>query len=342
MSESVYTGQWTDHSASPILGARITISSQNAGYIIAFVAIFCGLVGSSAWKLVAYVVHQSQASDDCENGMHFQLQASLRNSATHTAFIINVVRIIYAWQSRQLKKSTVKKASSLVALATSLSLLFTAAGTLSSKIASSDTAALLHGAGCGFPRSSADGGLDNIAQTLTNNMLSGMTLTASNAYARECYTNPVSSNVSIVSAGPSTGAARCDDFVRPSLSYVVKMGNPCPFEEACAVDDSQVLQLDTGSLDSHEDLGLNQPLSNRVHFRRVTTCSPLVSEGFSNNNFTPVEGFEYLGNISTYAYGGNAYQPTRFAFTQPLPSANATFVYGTNEYLTAGTAYHMM
>ena len=342
MSEAVITGQWTDWSSGSILGARITISSQDAGYIIAFIAIFCGLVGSSAWKLVAYIVHLRQATDQGEDGMHFQLQAALRNSATHTAFVLNVVRIIHAWQSRPSSRSTVKRASSLVALATSVSLLFTAAGTLSSKIASSDTAALLQGQGCGFPRSSADGGFDNIAQTLTNNMLSGMTLTASNAYARECYTNLVSSNVSIVSAGPSTGAARCDDFVQPSLSYVVNMWNPCPFEEACAVDDAQVLQLDTGYLDSHEDLGLNQPLSNRVLFRRVTTCSPLISEGFSDNTFTPVEEFEYLGNISTYAYGGNAYQPTRFAFTQPLPFADATFVYGTNEYLTAGTAYHMM
>lgn len=102
--------------------------------------------------------------------------------------------------------------------------------------------------------------------------------------------------------------------------------------------------MDTGYLDSQRDLGINQPVSNRVSFRRVTTCSPLKSQGFSDNTFDElVDGFrDNEVNVSIYAYGHNAYQPMELWSRQDLPLNDTTFVYSMDEFLTPQSAYYMM
>lgn len=173
-------------------------------------------------------------------------------------------------------------------------------------------------------------------------MQSGVTLTLSNAYTQDYYVNPVSRNRSIQYLGSGADATTCTGYARPSLDYNVTTGVACPFKEACSINTSQVLQLDTGFLDSNDDLCINQPLENRILFRRLTTCSPLQTARFSDNKFSHIAGYEYLGNVSTYAYSRNSYQPTRFAFTQPVPYSNTTFLYAQNTYTASESAYYLM
>lgn len=78
--------------------------------------------------------------------------------------------------------------------------------------------------------------------------------------------------------------------------------------------------MDTGHIDSHEDLGINAPVSERVTYRKVTTCAPLHTKGHAemvNGSTTdgelpgdtiwhyfygPVEGTNTLTANWTYAY----------------------------------------
>ncbi|GME57641.1 putative cytochrome p450 protein [Neofusicoccum parvum] len=56
--------------------------------------------------------------------------------------------------------------------------------------------------------------------------------------------------------------------------------------------------FDTGYLDSHKDLGINTPPEDRVLFRRVSTCAPLVTDGYRrSHNYS--DGEEYV----QYYYG---------------------------------------
>lgn len=339
MSGQIYVGYWIDWSYGPISGARLTIPSETAGFLIAFIAIFSGWVGTAVWNLVAFTVHQWRCTVQPRDGLYHQLQSALCNNTTHISFAITASRIGYAWRNHATQ--ALGRAGALSSVAVMIGVLFAATGTFSARIASSNGSVLLTGTTCGFPAGIAALGLDSVALTLGESMQSGVTLTLSNAYAQDCYVNPVSGNSSIQYL-VSGDATTCTGYARPSLGYNVTTGVACPFEEACSVDASQVLQLDTVFLDSNDDLGINQPFENRVLFRRLTTCSPLQTAGFSDNKFSHIAGYEYLGNVSTYAYGRNSYQPTRFAFTQPVPYSNTTFLYTQNTYTASETAYYLM
>jgi len=340
MSGQIYVGHWIDWSSGPISGARLTIPSETAGYLIAFIAIFSGWVGTAAWKLIAFTVHQRRCTVQPRDGLFQQLRSSLQNNTTHISFAILASRIGYAWRNHAIQ--ALRRAGTLSTVAVMIGALFTAPGSFSARIASNSGNVLLTGTTCGFPAGSAASGLDSVALTLGESMQSGVTLTLSNAYAQDCYVNPVSAKSSIQYVGSGADATTCTGYAQRSLGYNVKTGVACPFEEACAVDTSQVLQLDTGFLNSNDDLGINHPLENRVLFRRLTTCSPLQTAGFSDNKFSHIAGYEYLGNLSTYAYGRNSYQPTRFAFTQPVPYSNTTFLYAQNTYTASESAYYLM
>jgi len=161
----------------------------------------------------------------------------------------------------------------------------------------------------------------------------------SNAYAQERYHNPLDpQNIQVINSDAS--CSNCGGYTKSSIAFTNITISACPFGDACATSD--ILKLDTDYLDSHHDSGLNQTPANRVMYRKVTTCSPLLSTGFSDNAFKPVKGFEHLGDISVYSYGNNTYQPTRFGSTQGLPSADSTFVYSEYTYNASETAYYLM
>lgn len=86
---------------------------------------------------------------------------------------------------------------------------------------------------------------------------------ASDYYSRQC----------------SLDSSSCSTFVRPHLHVAIDEDTSCPFGNICSSKDMGLL-LDTGYLDSHTDLGLNAPASQRLQYRRVLHCSPLQTEGF--------------------------------------------------------------
>ena len=69
--------------------------------------------------------------------------------------------------------------------------------------------------------------------------------------------------------------------------------------------------MDTGPLDSHEDLGMNAPKSHRVQYRKVTTCSPIHAAGHVTE--INITNPDLLSNGDTVVYykfgdaGGNNY-----------------------------------
>ncbi|KAI9642009.1 hypothetical protein NHQ30_009880 [Ciborinia camelliae] len=87
-------------------------------------------------------------------------------------------------------------------------------------------------------------------------------------YAQQCYSNR------------SSQMLDCDKFVAKTLPTAISdMYAACPFKEGvCRSNDTNIL-LDTGYVDSNDDLGLNTPKDQRSLWRYVLHCAPLVTEG---------------------------------------------------------------
>jgi len=89
-------------------------------------------------------------------------------------------------------------------------------------------------------------------------------------YAQQCY----SSNGSDI--------FDCSTFVTSQLPGTIDAEAPCPFEaNICRTNTSNIL-LDTGYVDSHTHLGLNAPDNERMLFRHVFHCAPLITEGHTS------------------------------------------------------------
>ena len=337
MSEQIYTGRWVDWSYGPVLGDRITVPGTEARYLIAFLAIFNTWVGAGAWTLLAFIVHQVLTIRKPRIGASHQLHVALRNATTPTAFIEQAVLIAWAWRKTSARAS--RNASLLTIIPIIITILFIAVGIGSSRIATTNGDVLLLGGDCGLVNPNVTSASDELQIQFSQEFQDGMRMSLSNNYARQCYNNSLD-NSSASEIYPDASRSACGGYTQTSLPIEITVSTACPFEDACLGSD--IIRLDTGLLDSHFDLGMNQPEEDRVSFRKVTTCAPLKTYGFSDNGWSVVDSLSYLGNISVYSYGNNTYQPTRFGGQQALPYADATFVYSKDTYTASQYAYYTM
>lgn len=89
-------------------------------------------------------------------------------------------------------------------------------------------------------------------------------------YAKNCY-------------GGNHNSLACGTYPQPSLSYKVNQNASCPFQKGiCKISDTAAFEMDTGLLDTHEDLGINAPQSERIKYRKLTTCAPLQTKNFED------------------------------------------------------------
>ncbi|GME65223.1 hypothetical protein GTA08_BOTSDO13564 [Neofusicoccum parvum] len=84
------------------------------------------------------------------------------------------------------------------------------------------------------------------------------------------------------------------------------------------LSENENIELDTGFLDSNNNLGLNSPPGDRFLYRRVTKCAPLVTEGYSRPFKYADDGSE--GYYMRFYYGQPIYLPEgadRFIYEYP-------------------------
>lgn len=80
----------------------------------------------------------------------------------------------------------------------------------------------------------------------------------------------------------------------------------CPFENMCI---GPAIRLDAGLLNSNSLLGINSPTADQIELRKVTTCTPILQEGYTELRPAPSPGDQ----VVAYLYG-------------PILGANATWV----------------
>lgn len=211
------------------------------------------------------------------------LHIVLRNSSSAASALWTTFQLAWAWRYAARASASRRTLPIIICAALSASA-FMAAGGFSSWISSGiGNEVLLDGANCGIIDSS-----DNVtaeSSIIFAPYMSQLTSDASN-YAQQCYT------------ANTTGDFACTSYIKDHLQGTIDNAAPCPFDDSslCRSNNSN-LRLDTGFTDSSKDLGLNTPDDQRLLFRKVLHCAPLVTTGFVSNVSTS------QGNFTRYWYG---------------------------------------
>jgi len=307
----VYIGAWINWSHGPVMGATLTLGRSQGNLLIAFIAFFVGFVGTRFWRMLCLATHFYSSSQLAKPGIHHQRQATLRNSADAAAGLWELVCIAWAWKSKAKAKDLFFVMAPAILLAILCAIGFAVASGFSSQISSAmGNEVLLRASQCGYLD---DGKFTDLAPWLTlwRPYASGTWIGSSN-YARECYRKD------------GSGFLGCDTFVQRSLPFTVNASAACPFPDPnmCVTQNANIL-LDSGLLDSHEHFGLNSRPENRVQWRKVMHCAPLVTEGFKtvtrvNGTNTTLTRYHY--GRTTQLYIGDASIPPNMTYEYRLDS----------------------
>lgn len=301
----VYTGVWINWSHGKFFGRTLTVKRQDGDLLIAFVALFVTVVGTSFWRISCFAIHYYYSSEAPQDGVYHQRQAILRNSANSASGLWHLVRTVWAW--RKNGTTTVTRVCPVIAHAVLCLGVFGAASGFSSKVSTSvGNEVLISSARFGVPNTT---NLPNIDMMTKVFPLRSKQLRSYNRYAEQCYTN-------------QSSLAGCDTFVKPYLASQVNRNAHCPFKSHICRSHNQNILLDTGLLDISDDFGMNVPPSQRFQFRVVTHCAPLKTEGYKKS-FPVME--KSLPEADTNYKTIPAY--VEYVYGHSLLAGNSTHVY---------------
>jgi hypothetical protein len=294
MSFDIYTGAWIDWSRGPILGSTITLSSRDAGLLLAFIAAFVTIVAIRFWVIISFSAHQFLATGNKHDGLYYQRQVILRNakSAPAAAWLF----LQQAWHWRGIARSAIIRTIPLTAFCIVYFIGFTLLAIFSSQI--SDSASefrLIKTSLCGI-RVPMDDNAHQDKSRLDN-------LRAS-VYSKECYHNITTSTL-------------CQGL---PVSYIpwTNSSAQCPFGKNVCLD-IPAFKMETGMMDSHRHFGFNSPPENRFSYKRETICTPLSTRS------TFIQGIrDDAGTLFRFFYG------TKLLRADPPQTTNYTFEYHTH------------
>lgn len=264
----IYTGAWTNYAKGRVHGATITLSQRDGGLLTSFIAAFVSYVGTRFWQILAFAIHQLSAKRQPRDALHLQRQVIWRNTSDPGDAAWSFYEQAKAWRStahRALWRTVPWMLFAGLYMAA-----FAALATLSGetpKAAGNDR--LIRSPRCGlwgydtFPDGSfTNQGSAAYLATMTNNS----NLAAN--YAKTCYNN-------------DPDPLQCSTYIQPSLSWKADDQAECPFGSDVCPETVQAFKMTSNLIDSRADLGFNTPTSHRLQFKKITTCTPLVQEGFT-------------------------------------------------------------
>ena len=303
-TSSVYTGFWINWSHDATFGATITLNQRDGGLLTAFLAIFVSAAGASCWKITSYAIHQCRASQHYKDALHHQQQAILCNTDGPAAALWNFCQLPWYWRDHAIRSLTRSLPLGLLAILNIAA--FGVAGIFSSDVTkAAGNEMLIKSPHCG----NLEVGKDNasLPGSVAASSLDLNDTLAATTYSRACYGN----------AGNALG---CNQYVRQQLHWTSDQNATCPFSpELCIYGSTAAYEMDTGLLSTHEDLGINAAQSDRIQYRKVTTCSPVHTRGYVTTfNDTNPTHLAYGDLILEYNYG-------------PIPNvSNYTYFYNTH------------
>ncbi|KAI0154689.1 hypothetical protein GGR57DRAFT_512248 [Xylariaceae sp. FL1272] len=277
----VHLGVWTNWSRGLILGRTLTLNVEDANLLIAFTGFFIAFVANRAWRIICFVFHRAHSTTKPQDAGYHQLQATLRNVSSAEDGFHLLLLLLWVWRQ---SRTWFRPLPVLIVAAVSV-IGFTVAGGFSSRISTAmGHEVLINSVDCGYPMGTLGADIEAYYAYIANNARN--IDTASN-YAEACY------------SGDSAGLTDCNRFVTQQLTdnIIVDTNAECPFGDNICRNTSANLRLDTGYLDSHNHLGINAPAEERIIWRNVLHCAPIVTQGYTSQVSTS------QGNMTRYHYG---------------------------------------
>ncbi|KAF2142305.1 uncharacterized protein K452DRAFT_297623 [Aplosporella prunicola CBS 121167] len=299
---TIYQGVWTNWTYGRIFGATLTLNRRDGALLIAFIALFVTLIGTSFWRLICYAFHYYRSTESPRDGLHHQIQATLRNAANGTSGAWNLISILNAWKRES--KQPYRRVLPLLILTVVIISAFAAASGFSSRISSMGSEVLIRSNYCGMMYVTKDESISDLYTVIAP--YARQRDIAHTNYASQCYnhSNPES----------------CSMYVKNRLRVETTRNASCPFGGDICTRPNNSLILDSGLINLHDDLGVNLPSSQHIYFRYKTQCSPLKVEPYQTlHNHTSESG---TTTLARYHYGEQA---TRYSYNR-----NFTYEYWAN------------
>jgi hypothetical protein len=148
---------------------------------------------------------------------------------------------------------------------------FLVAGIFSSRVATSSSGeVLISSLNCGVL-------FEQQLESIRLSPLEGPILSYMNAWIKSSY------NYAQLCYGSNTFTKDCTVYPRQSLPFSITRGTACPFpgQDSICRNVSGNIQIDTGFINSHFDLGINAPPENRFLLRLVAECAPLLTDRYT-------------------------------------------------------------
>lgn len=243
---------------------------------MAVLALFVRLVGSHFWCINCFILHQIRYTPHERDGFHYQYQAILANKLTDLSTFWKLLKVALAWRSNI--ENVKRRALPLLFLTVFHMTAFYAAGIFSSRVSRSAGEVLVKSDVCGWPDERSNKAFDQWSDEDMESADAWLTLLQQSfrkraAYARSCY-----------STQSQTQSSLCNIYAAPSIKSRIDPAAPCPFfERTCT---TTTVSIDSGLIDSHLHLGINAPVQDRIQFRKLMTCTPILLEDKHSPNRT--------------------------------------------------------
>ncbi|KAK5996766.1 hypothetical protein PT974_02107 [Cladobotryum mycophilum] len=258
MATDVRMGAWTNHIKGPVLGLTLMLSVRDGQYLIAFLAMFVRTVGSHFWRLTAYLLFQARSRGRCEDGLHHQHQAILRNVSSATTAMSSFLELGWAWRSKVPRPCARTVGFMLWGLFQILA--FSAAGIFSSRIATTMESEVLLSPSSACGQFSPKGNFAAAQAAHVHYKLSRIS-----RYFMPCH------------GGPTTWP--CMPLGRKPMNWTTMIDSSCPFAVGMCAGDVAV-QFDIGLMDSLLHLGINAGPDRRAQYRRTMSCAPITTNNY--------------------------------------------------------------
>lgn len=303
-SYGIYTGFWTDWSHGPTFGVTLTLDRRDGTLLIALLALFVSVVGTSFWRISCFVLHQLFSTEVAQDALHHQRQAIFRNAANGTSGLWSFFSIFLAWRQKLSVSQTCRRVLPFIVFAVCCITGFAAAGTFSSNISSAlGDEVLVRSSTCGILDS--NNYLNGTARQTYFYPYTTQMLSSYENYAEDCYDNV-------------SGLGSCNAFIKADIPTKIDTNASCPFGDDICKQEYDNIVFDTGYLDSHLDFGINAPPNERIQFRRLSSCSPIKTDGYSKSYRLPDSNNSY----SRYYYGDSHPVDSDDPYTYQYPEIN--------------------
>lgn len=266
------------------MGATLTLPRTEGNYLLAFTSLFITIVSGCFWSIVRRALHCHSSTPTPRDALHHQKQAVLRNSSSAFESFQILCSLAWAWRHTVNGKRRLLRLVPGCLAAAFVVVAFGTASGFSSLISSAiGNQVLVDGTNCSLVNSQAD---DPKYDAYSLVPYRARMVSNSANYAQQCY-----------STNSSSGIFDCKSFVRTKLRSTVDTRSPCPFANGLCRTDNANIRLDTGYIDSNNDLGMKAPRNERILFRAVLSCAPLSTEEFATTITTET------GDYTLYDYG---------------------------------------